>query len=214
MNRSGHGFFISVEGGDGAGKSTQIKRLADYLRRRGMNVTVTREPGGSEGAEAIRALLVEGDADRWTPQSEALLMCAARADHLARLIRPALARGEIVITDRFADSTMAYQGLAGGLGEDAVRALHDIVVGDDDPDLTLVFDAPASVGLSRASGRALAGRRFESKGEAYLERVRAGFLKIARDNPRRCVVIDAAPDEDAVFKSVAAAVDSALQSRR
>ncbi|NWG91036.1 MAG: dTMP kinase, partial [Parvularculaceae bacterium] len=137
INKS-RGFFISFEGVDGAGKSTQIGKLADYLRARGIIVQVTREPGGTINAEAIRRLIVEGDAERWSPLSEALLMYAARADHLDRVIRPALSRGEIVITDRFADSTAAYQGIAGGLGEDAVRSLHRAVVGSDDPDLTLI----------------------------------------------------------------------------
>ncbi len=207
------GLFISFEGGDGAGKSSQIKRLAEFLRERGMTVMTTREPGGSPNAEAIRALIVNGASDRWGAGAEALLMYAARWDHLDRVIRPALARGETVITDRFADSTMAYQGIAGEIGARAVTALHDLVVGDDDPVLTIVLDAPTSVGLARAVGRAPAESRFESKGEDYQERVRQAFLKIARDNPLRCVVIDATADEATVFKAVAAAVEKALRSR-
>ena len=208
------GFFISFEGGDGAGKSSQIGRLADYLHAAGQTVRVTREPGGSDGAETIRKLLVEGAAERWSPIAEALMMYAARADHLDRLIRPALDRGEVVITDRFADSTMAYQGIAGALGEDIVARLHALVVGGDDPDITIVLDAPTEIGLARAGGRGLAESRFESKGAAYHEKVRQAFLKIARDNPGRCVVVDATPDEETVFAAVAAAVEKALQSRR
>ncbi|MEO1137611.1 MAG: dTMP kinase, partial [Pseudomonadota bacterium] len=130
------GLFISFEGGDGSGKSTQIRRLADTLKAEGREVVLTREPGGSDGAEAIRKLLLAGDADRWSPLSEALLMYAARNDHIERTIQPALARGAVVISDRFADSTMAYQGLAGELGEEAVSTLYNLVVGERGPDLT------------------------------------------------------------------------------
>ncbi len=214
MSDARRGLFISFEGGDGAGKSSQIGRLADYLRVKGMTVRVTREPGGSDGAEAIRKLLVEGKAERWSPMSEALMMYAARADHLDKVIRPALARGDAVITDRFADSTMAYQGIAGAVGEAAVTKLHDLVVGADDPDVTFILDVPTNIGLARAGGRASAETRFESKGEAFHEKVRQAFLTIARDNPARCVVIDATPDEATVFKSVATAVDRLLAARR
>lgn len=214
MKAKRRGLFISFEGGDGAGKSSQIGRLADYLRRQGMTVRITREPGGSDGAEAIRSLLVQGKAERWSPMAEALMMYAARADHLERIIRPALERGEVVITDRFADSTMAYQGIAGGLGEKAVAALHALVVDKTDPDVTIILDVPVSVGLARAGGRGPTENRFESKGDSYQEKVRQAFLKIARDNPERCAVIDATPDEETVFTAVAAAVEKALQSHR
>lgn len=213
MSAHGKGFFISFEGGDGAGKSSQIGRLADYLRARGKTVRLTREPGGSDGAEIIRKLLVEGAAERWSPMAEALMMYAARADHLERVIRPALDRGEIVITDRFADSTMAYQGIAGALGPELVSKLHAIVVGEDDPDVTIILDVPTEIGLARAGGRGATETRFESKGASFQERVRQAFLQIARDNPARCVVIDATPNEDTVFKSVAAVVERALQSQ-
>ena len=208
------GFFVSFEGGDGAGKSTQIHRLAELLRRRGSIVRVTREPGGSAGAEAIRKLLVAGDTDRWSPLAEALLMYAARADHFDRTIRPALEAGEIVITDRFADSTMAYQGIAGGVGEDRIKILHDLVIGADDPDLTVILDVPTDIGLSRAGGRGDSESRFERKGAAFQIAVREAFLKIARDNPARCVVIDAANDVDTVAAGVAAAFDAAWRLRR
>ncbi len=214
MNPGRSGFFISFEGGDGSGKSSQIGRLADELRRRGRVVRLTREPGGSDSAEAIRKLLVEGVAERWGPMSEALLMYAARADHLDRLIRPALARGEVVITDRFSDSTMAYQGIAGGLGEGRVRSLHELVVGADNPDITIILDIPTELGLARAHGRGGAESRFESKGAQYHQKVREAFLKIARDNPRRCVVVDATPDEESVFKAVLATIEKALRARK
>ncbi len=208
------GFFISVEGADGSGKSTQVKRLADYLRARGHDVVATREPGGGgEGAAAIRALLLNGPADRWTPLAEALMMNASRAEHLEKLIRPSLLAGKTVITDRFADSTMAYQGMAGGLGEKAVEALHEIVVGKNDPDLTLILDLPAETGLSRTGKRKGAEARFESKGAAYLTQVREAFLAIARRHPARCRVIDASGDEETVWRAIAKAVDGALQSR-
>jgi dTMP kinase len=213
MTTERRGYFVSFEGGDGAGKSTQIGRLADYLRARGKTVRVTREPGGTVNAEAIRALMVEGQAERWSALAEALLMYAARADHLERVIRPALARGEVVITDRFADSTMAYQGIAGGLGESVIGPLHQAVVGSDDPDLTLILDLSPEVGLRRARGRGVAGTRFESKGGAFQESVRSAFLKIARDNPDRCVVIDAAADEASVAATIAKVIGERLLSR-
>ncbi len=206
------GFFISFEGGDGAGKSTQILLLADYLKERGHKIVLTREPGGSPGAEAIRDLLVNGEADRWTAMSEALMMYAARADHLARVIKPALDRGETVITDRFADSSMAYQGIAGALGAASIATLHDLVVGNDDPDLTIILDLPVASGLARADKRAADESRFESKGQDFQESVRQAFLMIARENPDRCVVIDASPAPETVFKAVAGAVEKALQS--
>jgi dTMP kinase len=185
------GLFISFEGGDGAGKSTQIARLADRLRAAGRDVVTTREPGGSPGAESIRKLLVEGDKDRWSPMTEALLMLAARRDHLERVISPALKRGAVVVTDRFSDSTMAYQGIAGELGSEAAAALHALVVGNNNPDLTIVLDLPVDEGLRRAGGRSGSETRFESKGAAFQERVRQAFLEIAANDQQRCVVIDA-----------------------
>ncbi len=202
------GVFISFEGGDGVGKSTQIEKLASVLRAAGRDVVVTREPGGSKGAEAIRTLLVTGDKDRWSPQTEALLMFAARRDHLEKTILPALERGAVVITDRFADSSMAYQGHAGGLGRQTVDALYDFVVGDHGPDLTVILDAPAKEALARASSDR-AETRFEEKGGAFQERVRQAFLDIAKEAPARCVVIDSrAPVDD-----VAAQVESAVRGR-
>ena len=195
------GVFISVEGGDGAGKSTQIKILADKIRENGRDVVLTREPGGSPGAESIRELLVTGAAERWSPMCEALMMYAARADHLAKTIEPALENGSVVISDRFADSSMAYQGIAGALGADIVTKLHDIVVADRDPDLTLILDIPIDEGLARAVTRGGADR-FESKGTEFQARVRKAFLQIASDNPKRCAVIDARGDIDAIAERI------------
>lgn len=199
------GLFISFEGGDGSGKSTQIKRLADSYKAAGREIVITREPGGSPGAEIIRKLFVEGDAERWSSLTEALLVYASRADHLERTILPALKRGAVVISDRFADSTMAYQGIAGALGKEAVNKLHDIVVGDNDPDLTIILDLPVADGLHRAgarSGAASREERFESKGAAYQEQVRAAYFEIAKRAPQRCVVIDATGDADTVFQRI------------
>lgn len=209
------GFFISVEGADGSGKSTQVRLLADHLRAAGHEVVLTREPGGGgDGAMAIRDLLLNGPAERWSALSEALMMYAARAEHLEKLIRPALAAGKTVLTDRFADSTMAYQGFAGGLGQARVKLLHDAVVAGDDPDLTLILDAPAAIGLQRAKNRRGGESRFEEKGADYQERVRDGFLAIARENPQRCRVIDTSGDIESVRRAIAGAVDGALRSRR
>ncbi len=214
MTIARRGLFISVEGADGSGKSTQARRLAEHLRTRGHVVVETREPGGGgEGAMAIRQLLLNGPPERWTPAAEALMMYAARAEHLAKLIRPALFDGKTVITDRFADSTMAYQGIAGGFGATAVAALHAVIVGKDDPDLTLVLDVPADIGLKRAGARRGGESRFEDKGPAFQRAVRDAFLAIARAAPARCKVIDASADEETVWRAVAKAVDGALQSR-
>lgn len=203
------GPFISFEGGDGVGKSTQISRLAARLRENGQEVVTTREPGGSPGAEAIRALLVSGPSDRWSPMAEALLMFAARADHLEKTVNPARARGAAVLSDRFADSSMAYQGIAGALGEDQVAALHRLVVGEDGPDLTIILDAPIEIGLGRAGARG-GNNRFEAKGQAYQEKVRQAFLEIAAREPGRCVVIDAARDADAIEADIVRAVQQRL----
>lgn len=197
------GRFITLEGGDGAGKSTQAHLLADRLRSAGKSVCVTREPGGSPGAEAIRTLLVTGGAGRWTSLSETLLFYAARADHLAHAIRPALERGEWVICDRFFDSTRAYQGYAGGVEFALLDALDARVVGTDRPDLTLILDLPVADGLARAASRCPNGEgRFESRGEAFHESLRQGFLTIAKAEPNRCRVIDARPDPGEVARAI------------
>jgi dTMP kinase len=203
------GSFISFEGGEGAGKSTQIRRLADRLSAAGFDIVLTREPGGSPGAETIRELLVNGDADRWSPVTETLLMYAARRDHLERVIRPALDRGAMVLCDRFADSTRAYQGAGGDAPASLIAALEDHVLAGSIPDLTLIFDIPATVGLDRAASRGGAAR-FESKGLDFHERLRAGFLAIAQKEPERCAVIDANAAPDLVFESVWEVVSTRL----
>ena len=204
------GFFISFEGGEGAGKSTQIRRLAERLQAAGHDVVVTREPGGSPGAEAIRELLVNGAADRWSPVTETLLMYAARRDHVERVIRPALSRGAIVLCDRFADSTRAYQGAGGDAPASLIASLEDHVLGGTVPDLTLILDLPAEIGLQRAEARGGAAR-FESKGLAFHERLRAGYLEIARREPERCVVIEANAEIDTVTAAISGAVDQRLE---
>lgn len=200
------GRFITFEGGEGVGKSTQVRRLADRLRGRG-EVVVTREPGGSPGAEAIRALLVSGPVERWSPISETLLMYAARRDHIERVIAPALGRGAWVICDRFHDSSRAYQGAAGGAPAGLLGVLEAEVVGDLIPDLTLILDLPVEVGLRRAARRGKGENRFEAKGEAFHERLRAAFLEIAAAEPGRCRVIDAAGGVDAVSDRIGAVLD-------
>ena len=206
------GFFLTLEGGEGAGKSTQARRLAAALEARGLEVVLTREPGGAPGAEDIRKLLVTGEAARWTPLTEALLMYAARDDHLHATVRPALARGAVVISDRFADSSEAYQGAGGGVPPETIAALRRLVVGADEPDLTLAFDLPVDIGLARAATRG-GDARFESKGRGYHERLRAAFLAIARREPGRCTVIDASGTEDGIAAAVLAAVAPALRAK-
>jgi len=204
------GRFITFEGGEGAGKSTQVKRLAARLEAQGHEVVTTREPGGSPGAESIRDIVLRGDADRWSPVTETLLMYAARRDHIERVIRPALGRGAWVVCDRFADSTRAYQGAAGGTAPGLISALETYILEDVRPDLTLVFDLPPEVGLDRAHARAGAEMRFESKGMAFHQRLRDGFLSIARAEPDRCAVIDATAAMDAVEAAVWGAVSERL----
>ncbi len=204
------GRFITFEGGEGAGKSTQLKRLAARLQSSGREVVATREPGGSPGAESIRELVLKGNADRWSPVTETLLMYAARRDHVERVIRPALARGAWVVCDRFADSTRAYQGAAGGTDPALIAAMETYILEDTRPDLTLIFDLLVEVGLERAHVRAGSEMRFESKGLAFHERLREGFLAIAKAEPERCAVIDATGDVDAVEARVWAAVDERL----
>ena len=205
------GRLITFEGGEGTGKSTQVRRLAARLRESGLDVVLTREPGGSPGAEEIRRLLVTGRADRWSPLSETLLLYAARSDHLDRVIRPALGAGAWVLCDRFADSTRAYQGAAGGVPSGLLSLLEREVLAGDVPDLTLVLDLPVEAGLGRASGRGDAENRFETKAAGFHARLREAFLEIAVSEPERCVVIDAAGDEEAVARAVWDAVSERLQ---
>ncbi|THD80805.1 MAG: dTMP kinase [Phenylobacterium sp.] len=204
------GQFITFEGGEGAGKSTQLKRLVARLEAGGRKVVATREPGGSPGAESIRELVLNGAADRWSPVTETLLMYAARRDHIERVIRPALERGAWVVCDRFADSTRAYQGAAGGTDPGLIAALETYILEDVRPDLTLIFDFPPETGLQRALARPGAEARFESKGMDFHERLRAGFLAIAAAEPQRCAVIEAQGSLEAVEAAVWAAVQARL----
>ncbi len=210
MAKNARGRFITLEGGEGAGKSTQIKLLAAWLRERGIDALQTREPGGAAGAERIRELLVKGDADRWTPMAETLLHYAARADHLDRTIRPALAAGRWVICDRFADSTTAYQGYGHGVPLDVVDSLFKAVVGDTAPDLTLILDLPVEQGLQRAVARSGHENRYEQMAADFHIRLRDGFLAIARHNPQRCAVIDASRAVDAIQSDIQAEIHRRL----
>jgi len=203
------GKFITLEGGEGVGKSTQIRRLIARLSDQGKEVVATREPGGSPGAESIRDLVLRGAADRWSPMTETLLMYASRRDHIERVITPALAAGKWVVCDRYADSTRAYQGAAGGVEPAFIAALEDHVLGDVRPDLTLIFDLDPTIGLGRAVDRAGAEMRFESKGEAFHIRLRQAFLDIASLEPQRCAVIAA----QGSLEAVEALVWSAVQDR-
>ena len=189
----GRGRFVTFEGGEGAGKSTQVRLLAERLQMRGIECLTTREPGGSAGAEAIRDVILSGAVAPLGPMAEALMFAAARVDHLDHLIRPALRRGAWVICDRFADSTRAYQGAQGDIDPSLIKTLEDVTVGETRPDLTLILDLPADVGLARAKARrgAAAADRFESEGLAFHEGLRRAFLKIAQAEPARCHVIDA-----------------------
>jgi dTMP kinase len=204
--------FITFEGGEGSGKSTQIKRLAARLKEQGCGVLVTREPGGTPEAEAVRALLVSGDVTRWTAKSEALLNYAAREQHLEQVIRPALSRGTIVLCDRFMDSTRAYQGHAGGCDPAFIDALEAAIVGETRPALTLIFDIDPERGLARAQARgdAVAEDRYERKGLVFHTRLREGFRDILRRDPQRCRFVDASQDVDAVTKDVWAIVSGVL----
>ncbi|MFY9210044.1 MAG: dTMP kinase [Aestuariivita sp.] len=195
------GLFITFEGIDGSGKSTQARLLADDLRSSGHDVILTREPGGSPGAEEIRALVLEGATDRWSPETEILLFTAARRDHLERVINPALARGQIVICDRFADSTRMYQGLSRGDLRAMVDQLHRLMIAKE-PDLTLLIDMEPGLGLDRALSRKGSEERFEEFGEDLQKRMRAGFLDLAAEFPERFRVIDGAREIEAVARDV------------
>jgi dTMP kinase len=196
-----HGLFISFEGIDGSGKSTQTKLLKDRIP----DAVLTREPGGSAGAEEIRALLLTGDPDRWSAETEILLFTAARRDHLEKTIRPALAAGKTVICDRFADSTRVYQGATRGALRGAVDTLHDVMIGRE-PDLTFIIDMDPAVALSRGLARGSGEDRFEDMGLAFQETLRHGFLALATANPGRCVLIDGNRDPVAVAAEITAHV--------
>lgn len=207
---AGQGLFISLEGIDGSGKSTQAQLLAEALRQAGHDVLLTREPGGSPGAEEIRALVLQGDPDRWSAETEILLFTAARRDHMERVIQPALEAGQIVICDRFADSTRMYQGLSRGDLRKLVDDLHNLMIGRE-PDLTVLIDMDPTAGLARAKGRQGVEERFEDFGLSLQERMRAGYLELAEAAPERFRVIDGARDMDAVARDVFATVAAALR---
>jgi dTMP kinase len=201
------GRFISFEGIDGAGKSTQLRLLAETLRGRGTPVLETREPGGAPGAEEIRRLLVEGEPGRWSPETEILLFTAARRDHMERAVGPALQRGDTVLCDRFADSTRVYQGVARADLRGTVDALHTLVIGRD-PDLTLILDLDPDLAGPRGAGRGDGQDRFERLGSAFQRRLRDGFLMLAAEFPDRCRVVPADGDPAAVAARILALVDA------
>ena len=206
------GLFISFEGIDGSGKSTQARLLAERLRGDGREVLLTREPGGSPGAEEIRRLVLEGAPDRWSAETECLLFTAARRDHLERTIRPALAAGVVVICDRFADSTRVYQGITRGDLRGIVDRLHAMMIGVE-PDLTLVIDIDPTLGLARARARQGAEERFEDFGLGLQERMRAGFLGLAAEFPERIRLIDGSGGPEVVAARVTACVTAGLAAR-
>lgn len=200
------GIFITLEGGEGAGKSSQVRKLGEVLEQKGHNVLLTREPGGASGAEAIRKLLVEGPGGHWDGITEALLHTAARRDHCVNSIWPALEAGKIVISDRFFDSTTAYQGAAYGVAREQLETLTKFGIGDFKPDLTLILDLSVVAGLERASARGGKETRYESLGEEFHGKVRSGFLAIAEADPKRCKVIDATRDIESIHKDIVAEV--------
>jgi dTMP kinase len=206
------GRFITLEGGEGVGKSTLARALKATLEDRGLKVVLTREPGGTPGAEALRSLiLTPSDAvGAWSPLTEALMFYAARRDHLDKLIRPAIEAGAWVICDRFSDSTRAYQAAGGGLSKDEVETLERLCVGAQGPDLTLMLDLPLSASRRRMASRATKADAIESRGDDYHERVRQAFLAIARVEPKRCVVLDASLAPDAVAAAALKAIDTRL----
>jgi dTMP kinase len=208
------GKFITLEGGEGSGKTTQIRLLAEALKGVGLDTVMTREPGGAPGAEIIRGLLVEGAIDRWQPMTEALLHFAARLEHVHTTIIPALEAGRWVISDRFSDSTVAYQGYGHDLGQSVMVRLHGVVLGDFQPDLAIILDIPDDVGLARAGKRETADGagedRYERMGQDFHRRVRDGFLDIARHNSERCSAIDADQTPENVHRDILNLIEGRL----
>ena len=206
------GFFITFEGGEGSGKTTQIQRLAESLVQiiSVGSLVITREPGGVPAAESIRDLLVNGDTEKWQPLTEAFLMSAARHEHVEQIIRPALMQNKLVISDRFTDSTIIYQGVVGGVISQHIDAMNKISCGDIAPDLTIILDMDSQTGLARAGSRGVGEDRFEAKGPAFHEKVRAGFIDLAHADPERCVIIDASRSVDAIADDVLQLVLSRL----
>ena len=210
-SRAPRGRLITFEGGEGAGKSTQLSLLAENLRNRGIEVVETREPGGSPGAEAIRTLLLDPDNKGWPPMTEALLHFAARSDHMTRVVEPALTSGKWVLCDRFTDSTMAYQGVAQGLGSSVIEQLSALTLKGRKPDLTLVLDLDPEIGLKRISERGGKPTRYDLMDISFHRRLREAFLMIVRSDPARCVVVDATYSEDFVAEMVSGAVTDRLE---
>jgi dTMP kinase len=209
------GLFITFEGGEGAGKSTQIKRLSEVLKARGHNVLLTREPGGSPGAEAVRHVLLSGAAEAYGPETEALLFAAARSDHVEQVIRPAAAAGKIVLCDRFMDSSRVYQGVTGDLDAGFMRQLEEVTVNGMAPDLTLILDIDPEVGLARAaSRRAGPADRYEKETVAMHQRRRDAFLDIAKREPDRCKVIDATGDAETIAAEILRHVSALIRARK
>lgn len=202
--------FITFEGGEGAGKTTQIRLLAEHLRAQGRSVVITREPGGSEGAEAIRNLLVTGDTDRWDALSELYLLMAARRDHVLRVIRPALAAQQLVLCDRFIDSTRVYQGLVKGLADELICQHHDEATQSLWPDRTFWLDIPANAGLARAQQRTDNEGRFESENLSFHNKLRDGFARLAEIEPARIERIDAMQSIEAVAAAIRMSIGNRL----
>jgi len=204
------GRFITLEGGEGAGKTTLAELLAARLRSTGLEVIVTREPGGTPNAEALRTLLVEGETGRWSPLAETLLLYAARTDHVERLIKPALSAGHWVICDRFSDSTRAYQGAAGGLDADRIAAIDTVTLNGFTPDLTFMVDMDPAIGLERARARGGGHTRFERQAIPFHNTLRRAFVEIARENPDRCILLDGAQPPKQVADAALAGVRARL----
>jgi len=211
---SRQGFFITFEGGEGSGKTTQIQYLKEWLAVHvpSQDLVITREPGGVTAAELIRGLLVNGEADKWRPVTEAMLVSAARHEHVEDIIRPALEQNKIVISDRFVDSTHVYQGVVGGVANADIAAMTRIACGTIQPDLTIILDLDSQIGLSRAASRGVGEDRFETKGNAFHENVRNGFINLAKANPERCVLIDADRAAEQIADEIVAVVSQRLLS--
>ena len=205
--------FITFEGGDGSGKSTQVNLLKDYLDNLNFETIKTREPGGTPSAEILRDLLTTGEVEKWTPMSEALLMWAARYEHLIQVIEPALNSGKNVICDRFYDSTYAYQGVAHNLGIDKMEKLKKIIIGDIEPDITFVLDIDPKLGLKRSLDRSNQENRFENYNIDFHNKIRSAFLEIAKKNKNRCVVVDASLNEQEINNLIITAIDNLITDK-
>ena len=205
--------FITFEGGDGSGKSTQVNLLKDYLENLNFETIKTREPGGTPSAEILRDLLTTGEVEKWTPMSEALLMWASRYEHLIQVIEPALNSGKNVICDRFYDSTYAYQGVAHNLGIDKMEKLKKIIIGDIEPDVTFILDIDPKVGLKRSLDRPNQENRFESYNIDFHNKIRSAFLEIAKKNKNRCVVVDASLNEQEINNLIITVIDNLITDK-